>query len=810
MIAQATQFILPFLLKFMEREISKYIPIQRHSDLDDKMLVLRDGSPFAMMEVRGAVFETEDDADVIGRFVRLNASWMQLAADGLVYYIWKTRTPVVSDVYPRHKFVEPVAQWIDDEYARHLIDNSLYNNRKFIGFQLREPHLVAGEVAGEYISALKPKKVSEEDPKRVADLARIMELAEHELRDYQPRRLGIRSEGRIEYSEIAEALVLATTGIWRKIPLSTGPLGESMFREHVSFDGDIIKFIEPGQPWYGAVLGWRHFPKATYPGMFNKLLSAATALTTCHSFRCIPTEAAKSIMGRKQWKSFVADDPATEQQGSLRQAAGAIGNADYVLGDYGFNCLVFNQDPLLLGRAATHAWGCIADGGATTSREHYLSIEAAWASTLPGNAHLRARPGYIHSRNFAAIAPLHRHETGKRRGYWGKPIAIFRTVSGEPHYFHIHQGDFGNTFMAGMSGSGKTSAMGMLIALSGRNGVRTNIGYDKDHGLKALIKALGGSYLDLGGPMLAPLKRLHPDPDAPINPDDMSFLLRLIRGAIKREGKGELSAEDDRRMPVGLEAILRLPPPDRWLEELCGILGMDEGHAGARLAKWCWGNELGWVFDAPEDKVDLSNRYNFYDQTTILDHVEARGPTIAIMHYYSQSLMDGRRLIEWFDELNKSMTEIEFAPIIDNSLRVIRKLGGATFLATQSPHDIKMHEHLGHVVREQVANMFFFANPRGQFVDYGPDGGFGCTEREFNIIRTLPKGEGKFLLKGLNGSQLLHMPLPDDVVSLISGREESTRLYDRIAIEEDNDHANTLRRWLKERRTLQPELEDAA
>jgi type IV secretion system protein VirB4 len=792
----------------MEHEIGHYVPLRRHSDTDDRIVVLNDGSPFAMFELAGVPFETEEDVDVVARVSRLNASWKQLATDGLIISVWQTRTPVVSDVYPRHRFTEPAARWIDDAYADHLVANSLYNNRIFVGLQLRASHIVVGEAAGEYFAAVKRGKVQEEDVGRTAQLIRIADLALRELREYQPRQLGIRTEGRIDYSEIAEALVLATTGIWRKVPLTTGPLGESMFREHVVFDGDVIKFIEPGAPWYGAVLGFRHFPQPTFPGMFNNLLTAETALTVCHTFRCIPTEAAKAIMGRKQWKAMVTNSTAIAQQGSLAKEAGALSNADYILGDYNFTCLVFNQDPVQLGRCANAAWGYIADGGAITTRENTLAIEAAWASVLPGNAALRARPGYIKSKNFVGMAPLHRYETGKRVGFWGKPAFIFRTASGEPFHYHIHNGDLGNTFICGMSGSGKTTCMGAIVALSGRCDVRTNIGYDKDRGLKVLIRALGGNYVELGGPFLAPLKRLHPDPRKPIHPDDMAFLLRLVRGAIKRDGKGELSAEDDRRLPIGLETLLRLPPTERWLEELCGFLGMDDGHAGARLAKWCWGQELGWVFDAPEDTVAFDNRWNFFDQTAILDHAEARGPTIAILHYYTTKLLDGRRLLESFDELNKSMTEIEFAPIINDALRVIRKLGGATFLATQSPHDITTHPHLGHVVREQIANMFMFANPRGQWIDYGEDGGFGCTKREFEIIKALPKGEGKFLLKGLNASQVLQMPLPDDVAAVISGREEDTRLFDRIAIEEEQDNRATLARWLRERK--QRELEEAA
>jgi hypothetical protein len=52
----------------------------------------------------------------------------------------------------------------------------------------------------------------------------------------------------------------------------------------------------------------------------------------------------------------------------------------------------------------------------------------------------------------------------------------------------------------------------------------------------------------------------------------------------------------------------------------------------------------------------------------------------------------------------------------------------------------------------------------------------------------------------MRGSQRLHMPLPEPVVALISGREDLTRLFDRIEMEEHNDTVATLHRWMRERK----------
>jgi type IV secretion system protein VirB4 len=797
---------LPHVFRWMERTVDYYVPIQRH--IRDDVLMLNDGSPFAMIELRGHPFETLDELDVINRFHRLNETYRQISKDGLIFYIWECRGEAAEGFYPTIDSDNPVVQWVDDEYQIGLRNAGLYYNRKFFGVQVREERIATGEFLGE-IMAKMSDIATEVEPGRIITLERVITLLMNEFREYKPRRVGVRIEERnafgplwtdklgtrvpVTYSEIAENLVLAATGIWRKVPLTTGPLNQSMFRETISFSGDYMRLIQPDQVQYAAILSTLHFPSSTYPSMMRGFLTAPYCCTVTHSFRCVSTETAKQIMSRKQTKLMAANDVALRQAAALRDAAESIANADYVLGDYALTILAFADSEERLRNVTISAWGHLADAGIQVSREGTMSIEAAWASVFPGNATLRPRPGFINSRNFAAMAPLHSYDTGNRTGFWGKPAAVFQLPSGEPFYYHFHVNDLGSTFLCGPPGSGKTSMLGNLLCSTARVGVRTNVVYDKGRGLKVLIKALGGAYLELGGPCLAPLKRLTG------GEDDLGFLADLIRGAIMRDNRGELSPEEDRRLMIGLREIMQLPPPDRWLSEVCGFLGMEPGGAGERLNKWCWSNELGWVFDAPEDKVNFDNWINAFDQTVILDNAYARGPTIATLHYYSLKLLDGRRFAEFFDELNKSMNEAQFVPIIDRAMREIRKFNGITLLATQSPHDVVSNEKLQHVIREMLASAFFFGNYRGELEDYKK---MGLNAFEHSIVTQLPPGKGHFLLKQGSKTHLARLPLPDNVVALISGREHETKLFDKILLEQEHDIQSTLIRWHKDRLQL--------
>ena len=301
---------------------------------------------------------------------------------------------------------------MDAAYRARLFDQRLYENRTFVGVQIR-PERYAGEFIGDQI-AIRQRPVEQASEERLQRLEDVVALLMAELKPYRPRRLALRVPGRVVFSEMAEALVLAMTGIWRPIGLTTGRLGEAMFSEQIVIDREFIKYLLPGRVWYGAMFGMKHFPAWTCPGMYGQLLASSYLSTTCQSFRFVPTNTAQDIMRRKRSRMLTAEDPAEAQAEALRSAANGLGSADYVLGDYAFSLLTFAASPKALTDVATAAWADLADSGMVVSRE-MLGLEAAFFSMVPGNARLRPRPGYITSANFAAMAPLHAYPIGSER-----------------------------------------------------------------------------------------------------------------------------------------------------------------------------------------------------------------------------------------------------------------------------------------------------------------------------------------------------------------------------------------------------------
>jgi type IV secretion system protein VirB4 len=753
-----------------ERQISAYVPLVGH--VKENVVLHDDGSATAMFEVSGLPWETSDPGDVSERHRRLNHTYRNIATDTITILVYQCRGLALPDIYPGGTFRSSFAKTLDENYRRRLFDRSLYDNRIYIAITARPPRY-AGEAFGEQVSKRTHKVIEEPPEERIQRLEEVCALLASELARYTPRRLGLVARRHAVFSEIAEALVHAMTGRWRPIGLTTGKLGEAMFSERIIIGREAIEYRLPGESWYAAAFGMRHYPAETWPGMFSNLLAAPYLCTLFQSFRFVQTQTAQDIMKRKRGHMAAANDPAASQAEALRDAADQLGSADWVMGDHSLTLLTFAGSVRSLQDVATAAWSSLANAGATVAREGQ-ALEAALFSLVPGNARLRPRPGYISSINMAALAPLHAFPTGQEKGYWGGPVAMFRTAGGTPYRFHFHVGDVGNTFVCGRTGSGKTTWLAFIAAQAERLGA-TVVLWDKDRGLKILTHALGGIYLELKNPTgLAPLKALTG------KPSDTDFLTALIRGCIQADGGEPLTPEEDRRLHLGLQTVMAMPPAYRGMAEVRAFLGVDPNGAGARLEKWCHGKELGWVIDNPADVISLDAKVLGFDQTFILDNVQARGPVMATLYHYVDRLIDGRRLLFIIDEFWKSLLDPSFRALVNDKLRTLRKLNSPMILATQSPRDALVSS-ISHMIKDACPSQVYFTNGQATEADFGEQG-MGLTAAELEIVRALPEGTGEFLLKQGRFSVRAQLPLHgmDDEIAVLSGRETTTRMFDTI------------------------------
>lgn len=768
-----------------ERLLSSYVSLVGH--MTDYVASLTDGSVLALLELDGLPWQTLDEIDIRSRHRRWNSTLLNIAVDGLIFHVIQCRGLADPSVYPQGSFRSAFAEALDMTYRERLLDRSLYRNRTLLAVQLGRDN-IAGQWIGEQFAKLRRRKAEIEVPEqRVMRLAAIVEILLADLAAYKPRRLGIVERNGRLFSEIAEALTFALTGVHRQVGLPCGPLS-GMFSERVIVGSEAIEIRGPGYSAFAAGFGFRDYMAKTPPGVLDQFLASSYRCTVYQSFRVIRQADAVGKMSRKQHKMVSAGDKAASQIEELDAGMDDVQSRRVVMGEHCAVVLVFADELRSLNDIANAAWHDIADAGAVVARED-RALEAAYFSVIPGNAHLWPRPGVISSRNFTALAPLHAYPAGDAKGHWGGPIALFRTAGGTPYRFHLHVNGVGNTFVSGETGSGKSVWIAFLVAQAERAGAQVVL-WDKDRGLDVLVRALGGRYLPLTNPTgLAPLKALTD------SPEDITFLARLIRSLVASADGYTMSPEEDRRLHVALRAVMSLPVEYRGLSEVRAFLGAARDGAAVRLDKWCAGAELGWVVDNAEDVVRLDAPVIGFDQTDILDDSNARGPVMATLFHYTGKLVDGRRLMFVIDEFWRSLQEAAFADVVAGGLKTLRKQNAPVILATQSPRDALISP-IAHTIREQCPTTVSFANPRAIREDYC-EGGLGYTEPEFQIVRELQPAHGTFLVKQGTRSVVAQLPLAGmiDELAVLSGTARSVRLLDKARADVGDDPAAMLARF---------------
>ncbi len=132
--------------------------------------------------------------------------------------------------------------------------------------------------------------------------------------------------------------------------------------------------------------------------------------------------------------------------------------------------------------------------------------------------------------------------------------------------------------------------------------------------------------------------------------------------------------------------------------------------------------------------------------------------------------LDGQPTMILIDEGWKALDDEVFAARIRDWLKTLRKRNALVGFATQSARDA-LDSRISTALVEQTATMVFMPNSRARPEDYCD--GFGLTEHELALIRTLPAHSRCFLVRQPDASVVVRLDLSGapEVLTLLSGRE---------------------------------------
>jgi type IV secretion system protein VirB4 len=763
------------------------------AQLDDHSLITRDGLLLQFIALRGLLFETADTSELNYRKTLRDAMLQSVGTSrfALYHHVIRRRVDVALDAdYPDNFSQSLDSRWRDRLKSKQLYVNELYltlvrrplQGQLGIADRLRL-WLGRGERSGS--SAMRASEL------RALNAAREALMAA--LGSYGPRLLSVYDSPQGLCSEPVEFLSSLFNGELRPQLLPHSDIGDYLPGRRVSFGQNAIE-LGPngfGARRFSAIVSIKDYAGQTAPGMFDEMLRLPFEMTMTQSFAFVERQAALARMNLAIRRMRSAEDEAVSLRADLSDAKDEVAAGRAGFGEHHMTIAIHGESVAALDDAVAETCASLADLGVTAVRED-IALEPAFWSQFPGNFAYIGRRGLVSTANFAGLASAHNFATGTATGnQWGDAVTLLETTAAGPYYFNFHHGDLGNFTVIGPSGSGKTVVLNFLLAQALKYRPRI-VFFDKDRGAELFIRAIGGRY-----------DRLSPECPSGLNPLQLENNSRnrqlLIDWLAQLAGGADV--EDMDRIKQAIEANFEQPPQHRRLRYLVELFRGSSRPTGAdlwsRLKPWWGDGERAWLFDNPEDLTDLERPVIGFDMTAILDDPALRTAAMMILFHRVEERLDGSPTIIVVDEGWKALDDDVFVRRIKDWEKTIRKRNGIVGFATQSARDA-LDSRIAREIIEQAATQIFMVNPKANAEDYVT--GFGLSEHEFDLVRSLPDSAHCFLIKHGNESVVARLDLSGekDLLTILSGREKTVRLLDRLRQEKGDSPAQWMSSLLEQ------------
>jgi type IV secretion system protein VirB4 len=735
------------------------------------VVALRDGSLLVALHVPGWPAETALATEINAHAAQRDV-WLRAGLDArFVFGHHIVRRRVAVDF--AGAFDDPLSAHIDARWRERIADGAMFVNDQFITL-LRRP--ARGKTG--WIEHVRRRLRGTETGSDPGELRALMAAAAGLATALAPagaRILGDYDGATGTCSEILELLSCLYNGEMRPVrrPAEGTDIGHMLPYVRASFGLDAIELRGPGGSSFAALVSLKDYPEATSPGLLDPLLATDAELVLTETWAPADRQIARERIDLALRRLRAADEDASAERAELHAARDALGMGAAAYGDHHLSVLVRGPTLSALDAAAIAVAGALADAGAIPVRED-INLEPAFWAQFPGNEGFIVRRALISSANMACFAACHGPAMGRAHGnHWGDAVTVLATTSATPFFLNLHQGDLGNFTLIGPSGSGKTVALNFLAAQAQRFGPRTIL-FDKDRGAETFIRAIGGRY-----------ERIVPGAETGFNPlalpdsaGTRAFLRDWLGVLLEARGPDEAAI-----IAGAVDAAYVHDPALRRLthfrELLAGSRRPVPGDLASRLDPWVGGGPHGWLFDNPADRLDVSQRVLGFDMTALLDAPRLRTATMMYLFHRIEERLDGTPTMILIDEGWKALDDPVFATRIRDWLKTLRKRNALVGFATQSARDA-LDSSIAAALVEQTATMIFTPNARARAEDYC--GGFGLSEHELDVIRTLPPAGRCFLLRHGEQSSVLRLDLGgmEDLITVLSGRETTVRRLDAL------------------------------
>lgn len=773
-----------------ESAVENYVTFSQH--VTENVVSTKGGDFISVIKIDGRSHLSASLSDVYAWADSLNKLLSGIASPHVGLWSHVIRRAVTE--YPESQFETQFSRGLDKKYRETFGGYSLMLNELYLTIVYRP---VADGISS-FFAAFE-RQSAKVKAERQAECIKALEEINRTViaglkKSYGAELLGLEERNGYMYSQVGEFLSYLVNLERIPVPLTKRRICEviSVNRPHFSSTSYLGQISSPAKKTFLGMLDIFDYPSSTEPGHLNMLLQTDYEFILTQSLAILSRAGSLGALDRQQKALEDAKDHSETQIRELNKAKDMIQSGEVFGGTHHATFTILGTDLRQVELNVSNARALFAEYG-IIAKPVDSALEAGFWAQLPGNYSYRPRPSFITSQNFISFSSFHNFLSGKPTGNpWGEATTVFKTLSQSPLYFSYHYSRddidatdkkfLGNTMITGMAGTGKTVLLTFLQSQAEKHKA-TAVYFDKDRGMEVAIRMMGGRYQALKNGYPTGFNPFQLDP----TPANMAFLRQFVKELASESGP--VTHEDELAIEHALGVVMfDMPRPLRRMTVLLqSLINATQANSGrgptvhARLLKWTEGHSLGWVFDNPDDLIDLStHRLYGFDVTDFLDNPETRGPLMMYLIYRTEAMIDGRRFIYGFDEFWKPLQDSHFQNLVKNKLKTIRKQNGLCLFSTQEVEDACMSP-ISSTLISQVATHIYLPNPRASRDIY--INRLNMTPAEFELFMSLGEDSRCFMIKQGGSAAIAKLDLFgfDDELLVLSGTPELAELSEELA-----------------------------
>jgi type IV secretion system protein VirB4 len=360
------------------------------------------------------------------------------------------------------------------------------------------------------------------------------------------------------------------------------------------------------------------------------------------------------------------------------------------------------------------------------------------------------------------------------------PLLTGSTAYGTPFFLSPWVGDVGSTFIAGPTGAGKSTLIGLLAIQFLKYPEGRVIMFDVGRSAQKMTMAVGGRYYEPGiGVGFQPLRDLDSEEDILWAAEFME-LIYSMQGLKVTPG-----------MTVAINAALRLlrkaEKKDRTLTHFSHQVKYQEGGKEPlkeAIAPYLINGQYGHILDSDHNEVGLDPVWTCFEMRPLMNLGEKI--VVPVLYYLFRildvSFEDKKLKAVYLDEVWRFFNHEIFLKKIREMLKTVRKQNVHICLATQELNDAYNSE-IASTVLEQCLTKIFLANPMAKEA-MNIYQAFGLNEKEImNLSQAMMKQD--YFYKSPLGVRMFRLDMGRIALTL-TGTETPEKIKEWEMIKEQN------------------------